>query len=459
MIRAKSKSLCCLAFVLTMALVLMPLSAVRPVAAELSGNVFGHTHDPRQLDMLREQIEARARAGSDYSVVIAAAPSKTFLYDHNPHGYPYEYYNIALIKGDGGKRDVESEHTLFYAFSANRNIHELYIHSRYESEACPSPYDNRDLFAFFADFMSMAREYFGIPESLEFNNPRIVYEDGELIYETADRGCGFLETIRFIGREPALPEGPQVYLDGKIVRFDVPPVFVNGTTLVPMRKLLEELGAEVTWHAETNTVIGTLEDRTITYQIGATEAEVNGQTVELRVPGFAKDGRTLIPLRFFSEALGFVVGWEGRLQSITISSVGLIPAVVSGHDASAGTIQVTYKADDGTEREEQVRLIGVGAGPDADGFGEDALAYLLAKAPAGSRVTIETDDERRDRDGSLWGYVYLSDGTQLNAALLAEGWARLLTIVPNVRWTDLYATLARHARDLRLGLWSDAKQP
>src|SRR5690606_14222518 len=115
--------------------------------------------------------------------------------------------------------------------------------------------------------------------------------------------------------------------------------------------------------------------------------------------------------------------------------------------------------DDGTEREEQVWLIGVGAGPDADGFGEDALAYLLAKAPAGSRVTIETDDERRDRDGSLWGYVYLGDGTQLNAALLAEGRARLLTIVPNVRWADLYATLARHARDLRLGLWSDAKQP
>ena len=46
-----------------------------------------------------------------------------------------------------------------------------------------------------------------------------------------------------------------VFIDGKQVEFDVPPMLNGGRTLVPMRAVFEALGAEVTWDNDTNTAI------------------------------------------------------------------------------------------------------------------------------------------------------------------------------------------------------------
>jgi micrococcal nuclease len=73
---------------------------------------------------------------------------------------------------------------------------------------------------------------------------------------------------------------------------------------------------------------------------------------------------------------------------------------------------------------------------------------------AGARVRLAYDAERRDRYGRLLAYVFRArDGTFVNAELVRRGYARTLTIAPNVRWARRFARLASAARARGRGLW------
>jgi micrococcal nuclease len=73
---------------------------------------------------------------------------------------------------------------------------------------------------------------------------------------------------------------------------------------------------------------------------------------------------------------------------------------------------------------------------------------------AGTDVKLVFDVERRDRYGRLLAYVYRADdGTFVNAALVRDGYARPLTVPPNVRYADRFVQLAREARRAERGLW------
>jgi micrococcal nuclease len=71
----------------------------------------------------------------------------------------------------------------------------------------------------------------------------------------------------------------------------------------------------------------------------------------------------------------------------------------------------------------------------------------------GKRVRLEFDVEKYDRYGRLLAYVYLKDGTFLNAKIAEEGYASLMTIAPNVKYADLFLKLSQDARNNRSGLW------
>lgn len=73
---------------------------------------------------------------------------------------------------------------------------------------------------------------------------------------------------------------------------------------------------------------------------------------------------------------------------------------------------------------------------------------------AGARVRLAYDAEPRDRYGRLLAYVFRArDGAFVNAELVRRGYARTLTIAPNVRWARRFARLANEARAARRGLW------
>lgn len=105
----------------------------------------------------------------------------------------------------------------------------------------------------------------------------------------------------------------------------VPPAIVEGRTMVPMRAVFEALGASVTWDGNEQLIIATSGTLLIVLKIGSdtlnycdiATGETNVSTLD--VAPFITDGRTLVPLRAVSEALGASVLWDGDARSITIT--------------------------------------------------------------------------------------------------------------------------------------------
>ena len=107
---------------------------------------------------------------------------------------------------------------------------------------------------------------------------------------------------------------------------------------------------------------------------------------------------------------------------------------------------------------ERVRLIGIDTpetehsprGPQP--FADEATAAL--RTLVGRKdVELRFDVERRDRYGRLLAYVHI-DGIFVNTEMVRLGWARPLTVPPNVRHAEEIARLAQQARRQQKGIWS-----
>jgi micrococcal nuclease len=111
-------------------------------------------------------------------------------------------------------------------------------------------------------------------------------------------------------------------------------------------------------------------------------------------------------------------------------------------------------------RVERVRSIGIDT-PESVKPGTPVQCYAHraaaenARLVGGRRVRLVLDVEGRDRFGRLLAYVYRArDGVFVNAALVRGGFARTLTIPPNVRFAARFRALAAQARRAGRGLWS-----
>jgi hypothetical protein len=116
-----------------------------------------------------------------------------------------------------------------------------------------------------------------------------------------------------------------VYVDGEKLEFDVPPQLINSRTMVPMRFIFEKLGAVVSYDEETETVTAFLQDgdeeaTIVILQIGNPVGFTNNSQIELEAAPVLIDGRTLVPVRFVSESLGYEVDWEEGSKSVIITS-------------------------------------------------------------------------------------------------------------------------------------------
>lgn len=111
-----------------------------------------------------------------------------------------------------------------------------------------------------------------------------------------------------------------VFLDGKRIEFDQDPMIVNNRTLVPMRLIFEAMGAEVEWDEQFNRVTGTKGGKTVTLDIGADYAYVNGERVDLDAAAQVYGSRTLVPARFIAESLDADVDWDQESMSVFIKT-------------------------------------------------------------------------------------------------------------------------------------------
>lgn len=100
------------------------------------------------------------------------------------------------------------------------------------------------------------------------------------------------------------------------------PEIVDGTTMVPVRALMEALGGGVEF-ADGRVVCKTDEIR-VTFTLGSDEVLVeypggelmsDGQIFPLGRAPYLKGSRAYVPLRFLAEALGYEVGWDSGFET------------------------------------------------------------------------------------------------------------------------------------------------
>jgi len=109
-------------------------------------------------------------------------------------------------------------------------------------------------------------------------------------------------------------------------------------------------------------------------------------------------------------------------------------------------------------RPETIRYIGVNT-PETnhptkglEAYGKEAKE-ANSRLVAGKTVRLELDVDPRDRNGRLLAYVYLEDGTFVNAWLVKQGYAQVMTVPPNMKYQELFLRLQREAREAGRGLW------
>jgi micrococcal nuclease len=136
-------------------------------------------------------------------------------------------------------------------------------------------------------------------------------------------------------------------------------------------------------------------------------------------------------------------------------------------DELAGFLRVTkvvdgdtFWVDDGSEKGLKIRLIGVNT-PETvhpqkpvEFFGKEASDYVKGIL-TNQKVRLEFDVNLVDRYGRTLAYVYLKDGTFLNADLIIKGYGQAMTVPPNVKYSEKFVELEKKARQAKVGLWKE----
>ena len=123
-----------------------------------------------------------------------------------------------------------------------------------------------------------------------------------------------------------------------MVMTEAPPRLVQARVLIPLRKVFNALGAEVTY--EKGVISAIRGKQNIVLSPNQKSARIDGQDVELDVPPMLIETVTYVPLRFVAQALGDSVNYDAGTKQISVSSQA------GGTTASAATPAVAdpYKA-------------------------------------------------------------------------------------------------------------------
>jgi micrococcal nuclease len=123
----------------------------------------------------------------------------------------------------------------------------------------------------------------------------------------------------------------------------------------------------------------------------------------------------------------------------------------------------TFWIDDGSETGLKIRLIGVDAPESRNAFrkvvgyyGKESTQFMTMLI-AGKKVRLEYDVDTLDMYGRTLAYVYLQNGTFINAELVRQGYAMVMTVPPNVKFAEKFVKLERTARKRNRGLWNESK--
>lgn len=107
-------------------------------------------------------------------------------------------------------------------------------------------------------------------------------------------------------------------VNGVPMEMDVEPQIVDGRTMVPVRFVSEALHAQVNWNDATRNVTLVQGQKWLDLWPAEPYMVVDGRRYDLDVAPMIINGRTMLPLRAISQALGLSVHWDAATQKITL---------------------------------------------------------------------------------------------------------------------------------------------
>lgn len=220
----------------------------------------------------------------------------------------------------------------------------------------------------------------------------------------------------------ALGQDITVVLNGSELTFETEPRIVDGTTLVPMRKIFEELGMTVSWNSGNNTVTAVKNGKSVVCQIGSKAVTINGETVEVTAAPVIDGGTTLVPLRVISEALGVDVSWDADTGTVTMTKEK--SASDESWKENLGTIDLSSMTVSGDGVSVSGKVITITGGGDytVSGTAEDAMIYVNSEDRVKLRLSgvalTNTTGPAIFFDNCDKGYITISKDTE---NFLADG--------------------------------------
>lgn len=92
--------------------------------------------------------------------------------------------------------------------------------------------------------------------------------------------------------------------------YGVPYIDNHGRLMVPLRKSMESIGAEVSFNSENQIITAKKDGIIVKIPVGEKYIEVNGQNIKLDTVSVINDNRTFIPVRAIFEAFGYEIKWH-----------------------------------------------------------------------------------------------------------------------------------------------------
>jgi len=109
----------------------------------------------------------------------------------------------------------------------------------------------------------------------------------------------------------------KILVNDKEIKADQAPYINNGRTMVPLRFISEALGQKVDWDAKQKKV--TIGENLAILTINSDEIVGKDKTIKIESPAVVKEGRTFVPLRAVAEILGAKVSWDGPTKTVKIN--------------------------------------------------------------------------------------------------------------------------------------------
>ena len=232
-----------------------------------------------------------------------------------------------------------------------------------------------------------------------------------------------LATLTLVSNVVAAPGSVNVALNNqKITLTDAAPYMEGGRTYVPIRVVSENLGAKVNWASETETFSVITDKTEISGKVDSPTVSVNKKDQKLDsqsddVVVTMKGGRVYVPLRFFSEALGYNVTYDATGQVVYINDKDVpVELITPTNKLSPSDGKVIYKT--GMNPREFCKLV-------VDKLENSELSYerdrvFCNNSSAGILGTSPYDESEVDYDMEVYFFGWNTSKSDKNPELVEE---------------------------------------